>query len=45
MLGFGGYPFAFLFCGNKNHIAPKIMVVFGSFNDLDKKVKLFIIGV
>lgn len=37
---FGGNPVVFLFCGNKNRLAPKIMVEFGSFNDLNKYMKL-----
>jgi hypothetical protein len=41
MLGFGGYPFAFGFCGNKNHFAPKTMVGnLAIFSDLNKYVKL-----
>lgn len=40
MLWFGGNPVVFLFCGNKNRLAPKRMVEFGSFNDLNKYMKL-----
>lgn len=40
MLRFGGNPVVFLFLGNKNRLAPKIMVGFGSFNDLNKYMKL-----
>ena len=40
MLRFGGNPVVFLSCGNKNRLAPKIMVGFGSLNDLNKYMKL-----